>query len=68
MISEKSSLSVTAITSQMRKASFGASEAVNLAGWIAASAAIYMILLLVFRLIKKDELRRIPIIGRLIIR
>ncbi|MEL1196144.1 stage V sporulation protein B, partial [Staphylococcus epidermidis] len=48
--------------------SFGASEAVNLAGWIAASAAIYMILLLVFRLIKKDELRRIPIIGRLIIR
>ncbi|MCY9076680.1 stage V sporulation protein B, partial [Bacillus inaquosorum] len=48
--------------------SFGASEAVNVAGWIAMSAGIYIILLLVFRLIKKDELRRIPIIGRLIVR
>ncbi|KAF1679468.1 stage V sporulation protein B [Bacillus mexicanus] len=48
--------------------SFGASEAVNVAGWITISAAIYIILLLAFRLIKKDELRRIPIIGRLIAR
>ncbi|MCY9196925.1 stage V sporulation protein B [Bacillus atrophaeus] len=47
---------------------FSGSEAVNLVGWVTLSAALYIILLLLFRLIKKDELRRIPVIGRFVAR
>ncbi|MEB4594898.1 MULTISPECIES: stage V sporulation protein B [Bacillus amyloliquefaciens group] len=47
---------------------FSGSEAVNLTGWIAMTAILYIALLLLFRLIKREELIRIPVIGKFVMR
>ncbi|MEC2051183.1 stage V sporulation protein B, partial [Bacillus amyloliquefaciens] len=47
---------------------FSGSEAVNLTGWIAMTVILYIVLLLIFRLIKREELIRIPVIGRFVMR
>lgn len=47
---------------------FSGSEAVNLTGWIAMTAILYIALLLLFRLIKREELIRIPVIGKFVTR